>query len=124
MRPTAYPHALLSALIGKPRAAGVKSTLSSLVDQWREGRDSNPRGSFTPPTRLAGGCFRPLSHLPDEAGPSIDSIRPHALSILSSRWKHPAVQARPRCGALDARWRSERRPDPGARSGTHSPTAP
>jgi hypothetical protein len=30
----------------------------------REGRDSNPRGSFTPPTRLAGGCFRPLSHLP------------------------------------------------------------
>src|SRR5207244_6351151 len=43
--------------------------------RWREGRDSNPRGSFTPPTRLAGGCFRPLSHLPEESGSSLDSIR-------------------------------------------------
>src|SRR2546427_248972 len=84
----------------------------------REGRDSNPRGSFTPPTRLAGGCFRPLSHLPDNSGPSFDSIRPQALSILSTRWKPPADQARPRCGGPDARWRSERRPDPGASSGT------
>src|SRR5213594_2601878 len=45
------------------------------LDQAREGRDSNPRGSFTPPTRLAGGCFRPLSHLPRESGSSLDSIR-------------------------------------------------
>src|SRR2546423_8255115 len=32
--------------------------------QVREGRDSNPGGSLTPPTRLAGERFRPLSHLP------------------------------------------------------------
>src|SRR3989441_5324616 len=46
-----------------------------------------------------------------------------ALSILSSRWKLPADQARPRCGGRDARWRSERHQVPGARSGTRSPTA-
>ncbi len=39
---------------------------------WREGRDSNPRGSSTPPTRLAGGRFRPLSHLP--ATPSREPV--------------------------------------------------
>src|SRR5665213_2609497 len=42
--------------------------------QWRGRRDSNPRGSFTPPTRLAGGCLRPLSHLPGDSGSSLDSI--------------------------------------------------
>src|SRR5690348_1503790 len=36
---------------------------------WREGRDSNPRGNSTPPTRLAGGRFRPLSHLPAKGLP-------------------------------------------------------
>src|SRR5438552_1846111 len=45
-------------------ATGVLDVLRQ--DKEREGRDSNPRGSFTPPTRLAGGCFRPLSHLPDK----------------------------------------------------------
>src|SRR5581483_10201045 len=29
----------------------------------RRRRDSNARGSSTPPNRLAGGCFRPLSHV-------------------------------------------------------------
>src|SRR6266567_3348585 len=46
------------------------------------------------------------------------------LSILSSRWKLPAVQARLRCGGLDARWPSERRPAPGASSGTRWLRAP
>src|SRR5260370_35048632 len=32
--------------------------------RWREGRDSNSRGSFTPPTRLAGGGFPPPHHPP------------------------------------------------------------
>src|SRR5665213_669766 len=50
--------------------------------QWRGRRDSNPRGSFTPPTRLAGGCFRPLSHLPGESGSSLDSIRHHRSAYL------------------------------------------
>src|SRR5438093_8388447 len=45
-----------------------QTTLAAVSFRWREGRDSNPRGSFTPPTRLAGGCFRPLSHLPVESG--------------------------------------------------------
>src|SRR5450759_5150555 len=48
---------------------------------WREGRDSNPRGSFTPPTRLAGGCFRPLSHLPGESRSPFDSNLTYTLSI-------------------------------------------
>jgi hypothetical protein len=30
---------------------------------WRRRRDSNARGSYQPPNRLAGGCFRPLSHV-------------------------------------------------------------
>jgi hypothetical protein len=30
---------------------------------WRRGRDLNPRGSFKPPTRLAGERLRPLGHL-------------------------------------------------------------
>src|SRR5260370_7700493 len=51
--------------------------------RWREGRDSNSRGSFTPPTRLAGGGFRPLSHLPGDSGLSFDSIRRGALSYLA-----------------------------------------
>src|SRR3954453_10460345 len=29
---------------------------------WRRERDLNPRGGLTPPTRLAGEHFRPLSH--------------------------------------------------------------
>jgi hypothetical protein len=29
----------------------------------RRGRDSNPRESFSPPTRLAGECLQPLGHL-------------------------------------------------------------
>src|SRR5947199_8226677 len=45
------------------RLASARTTAAECC-QWREGRDSNPRGSFTPPTRLAGGRFRPLSHLP------------------------------------------------------------
>src|ERR1700730_3598411 len=43
---------------------GRRMRLSGRIRMWREGRDSNPRGSSTPPTRLAGGRFRPLSHLP------------------------------------------------------------
>ena len=59
-----------SALSNSPRSASRNSNRPSEgrsaadFENWREGRDSNPRGSFTPPTRLAGGCFRPLSHLP------------------------------------------------------------
>src|SRR5256712_12893308 len=63
---------------------------------------------------------------PRQGSLSLDSIHPSlhpSLSILTSRWKLPADQARPRCGELDARWRSGRRPVPGARSGTPSPTA-
>jgi hypothetical protein len=37
---------------------------SALEEAWREGGDSNPRRDLTPLTRLAGGRFRPLSHLP------------------------------------------------------------
>src|SRR4029077_5486607 len=96
-----------------PRAKERSGRDLSLVSAWprcsphiweREGRDSNPRGSFTPPTRLAGGCFRPLSHLPDQALPSLDSIGPDlssSLSILSTRWRLPADQAPPRCGGPD-----------------------
>src|ERR1700745_254734 len=50
--------------------------------------------------------------------------RPQPLSILSTRWKHRVDQARPRCGVLDARWRSERRPPREASSGTRLPTEP
>src|SRR5207248_2746578 len=37
-----------------------------------------------PPTRLAGGCFRPLSHLPDKAVPSLDSIHPRVSPYLAA----------------------------------------
>src|SRR5213593_2715404 len=70
------------------------------LDQAREGRDSNPRGSFTPPTRLAGGCFRPLSHLPGESGSSFDSIgrecSPYLCADGSSRWTRRAPDVGPR----------------------------
>src|SRR5829696_1322947 len=36
--------------------------------EWRRERDLNPRGGSTPPTRLAGEHFRPLSH-PSSDGP-------------------------------------------------------
>jgi hypothetical protein len=37
-------------------------TIKADFGNWRTGRDLNPGGSFTPPTRLAGGRFQPLSH--------------------------------------------------------------
>ena len=34
----------------------------------RRGRDSNPRESYQPPTRLAGECLQPLGHLSGGVG--------------------------------------------------------
>src|SRR6187549_1235393 len=42
---------------------------------WRRERDLNPRGGSTPPTRLAGEHFRPLSH-PSEWDRSIRNACP------------------------------------------------
>src|SRR5450631_1073371 len=43
----------------------VHLTLEGLsAAEWREGGDSNPRRDLTSLTRLAGGRFQPLSHLP------------------------------------------------------------
>ena len=43
----------------------VRSTFLDNVARgdWRRGRDLNPRGGLTPPTRLAGERLRPLGHL-------------------------------------------------------------
>ncbi len=44
---------------------GVRLTPGgSSTAEWREGGDSNPRRDLTSLTRLAGGRFQPLSHLP------------------------------------------------------------
>ena len=63
------PLDLILVEAGKARKAdaadAAKGAAKADFENWREGRDSNPRGSFTPPTRLAGERFRPLSHLPE-----------------------------------------------------------
>ena len=43
----------------------------------RRGRDSNPRWSFPPHTRLAGECLQPLGHL-SRAGPQCKASPQHA----------------------------------------------
>src|SRR3954464_9132656 len=48
--------------------ARVKGSSRQAVVEWRRERDLNPRGGSTPPTRLAGEHFRPLSH-PSSDGP-------------------------------------------------------
>ena len=62
------PFDLILEGAAKARKADAADARQKVVrpdfENWREGRDLNPRGSLTPPTRLAGGRFRPLSHLP------------------------------------------------------------
>src|SRR5947209_17827808 len=94
---------------GRDLIAMAWSPRFSETSGWREGRDSNPRGSFTPPTRLAGGCFRPLSHLPGESGPSFDSIAtPDFHNSMPEQ--HPLSYLAPDGGPR----RSGRAPDVGA----------
>src|SRR5215208_7597455 len=46
----------------------------------RRGRDSNPRESFPPPTRLAGECLQPLGHL---SGRNQDCMRRNAIVTVA-----------------------------------------
>src|SRR5665213_2789793 len=58
------PYGLLDATSAQCRL-DVHLTLEGLsAAEWREGGDSNPRRDLTSLTRLAGGRFQPLSHLP------------------------------------------------------------
>ena len=54
--------------------AAISEVSSAEIAKWREGGDSNPRRNFLSLTRLAGGRFQPLSHLPG-GEPSIGSVR-------------------------------------------------
>src|SRR2546430_7530009 len=98
-----------------------------VVRHQMAGREGfNPSRELYPPSPLSRRVLSATHPPPRQGSLSLDSIHPSlhpSLSILTSRWKLPADQARPRCGDLDARWRSGRRPVPGARSGTHSRTA-
>ena len=50
---------------------------------WREGGDSNPRRDLRSLTRLAGGRFQPLSHLP-RPGPVyvVSGSQPSEIGLL------------------------------------------
>ena len=53
-----------------PSMVGISGEdFSAEMAKWREGRDSNPRRNLTSLTRLAGGRFQPLSHLPTRGRP-------------------------------------------------------
>src|SRR4051794_732907 len=56
--PNSLSQALVSACVGMWWVLRVWR----LLQRWRRERDLNPRGGLTPPTRLAGEHFRPLSH--------------------------------------------------------------
>jgi hypothetical protein len=60
-RPTLYP-----AELRAPKCSGRQSSRRSRAQ--RRGRDSNPRWSFPPHTRLAGECLQPLGHLSGNGG--------------------------------------------------------
>ena len=51
---------------------------------WRRGRDLNPRGGSTPPTRLAGERLRPLGHLSGCRKPIRGLIEPPTPGDLTS----------------------------------------
>ena len=53
---------------------------------WRRGRDLNPRGGSTPPTRLAGERLRPLGHLSGCRKPIRGLTQPPTPRSLSRRW--------------------------------------
>ena len=80
---------------------------------WRRERDLNPRGGLTPPTRLAGEHFRPLSH-PSEWDRSIrNGVR--SRPVGSERRRRPPLR---RCCRRDGRRRG--RPPPRAGPGPGS----
>ena len=64
-------------------AAPSDDDFSTEIAKWREGGDSNPRRDLRSLTRLAGGRFQPLSHLP-RPGPVyvVSGSRPSELPPL------------------------------------------
>ena len=56
---------------------------------WRRERDSNPRGQFPQPTRLAGERLQPLGHLSARGRHSIS--QPGAVAILIAENFRPAA---------------------------------
>ena len=72
----------------------------------RRGRDLNPRGSYKPPTRLAGERLRPLGHL-SYCPASVSRLLPalaEGVGFEPTRGGHP--QRHFQCRALDQTMRS------------------
>ena len=65
-----------SAYVDKVDGRINNAYFERMAAKWREGGDSNPRRDLTSLTRLAGGRFQPLSHLPAETA-SICSVGRH-----------------------------------------------
>ena len=84
--------------------------------EWRRERDLNPRGGSTPPTRLAGEHFRPLSHPSGERGQVYA-----AAGVPSTPWirsTHSTASRRCSSAGAPAGTRKRRSAAPPTRSAT------